>query len=181
MRNRRGVSSWNEFETLLASSVPGNNGILGYFLPEPEITPMTTKPGIRAFASCSSVPIDLSDLPSSAEVRAVIESQCMSMRIHSERLGIQNIQRLIVTGGGSASDGVLQVLADVFNVQVWRHRTAVNSAALGAAFRAHHGYQCAITGKFVPFDVTDALQLDHVASPINPDVYNSLLQRTSNQ
>ena len=90
------------------------------------------------------------------EVRALIEGQLMAKRIHAERVGfkVDPNTRILVTGGASVNQAILQVIADVFNAAVytqvrWSHQytcnipaiylqPASNSAALGGAYRAVH-------------------------------------------
>jgi xylulokinase len=56
---------------------------------------------------------------------------------HSSSLGGQ-VERIIATGGAAANRSILQVMANVFGVDVYR-LDVDNSAALGAALRAYHG------------------------------------------
>ncbi len=66
-------------------------------------------------------------------LRALLESQVLSMRLHSAWLGSFN--RIRVTGGASKSAALLRIIADVFQARV--ETIAVeNSAGLGAALRA---------------------------------------------
>ncbi|GLD93821.1 hypothetical protein PINS_up002426 [Pythium insidiosum] len=181
VRDQHANGSWDDFEALLAQSKAGNEGIVGFFFLEPEITPTTTHAGIVVFDDHDTqVPHDAMD--ASTVVRAIVESQCIAMRLHAERLGLGRVDRLLVTGGASASRGLLQVLADVFNCPTWHLESTTNSAALGAAFRAHHGWMAARTtsaneAASVPFDVADALMLQLVASPVaaNASLYQDLL------
>ena len=54
-----------------------------------------------------------------AQVRAVVEGQFLSMRLHAESIGISQPRRLIATGGASANPALCQVLADVFGAPVF--------------------------------------------------------------
>jgi xylulokinase len=129
IRDQYGLD-WNGFDKALASTPPGNNG--GILLPwfETEIVPRVSRPGIHRF--------DLDERDTAANCRAVVESQMMSMRIHSEWMNAQPRQ-IYVTGGASADTAILQIIADVFNRPVFRIEVA-KSAALGAALRAAHGW-----------------------------------------
>jgi sugar (pentulose or hexulose) kinase len=73
-----------------------------------------------------------------ANVRAVAEAQAMALFLHSGWSG-RRPERLLVTAGGSENRGLLQVLADVFGVEV-RTLEVSASAALGAALRAGHAW-----------------------------------------
>ncbi len=80
------------------------------------------------------------------EIRAVVESQFLSMRVHSESIGISTVSRIFATGGASRNQAIIQTMADVFGVPVFTH-SQPNSACLGAAYRAFHGWRNANDGK----------------------------------
>ena len=123
--------SWPQFDAdSFAATPPGNGGnlMLPYFVPE--ITPVVLRPG----AIRRGTPAFVEGRDAAASVRAIVEAQALSMKLHSGWIG-ETPAALRVTGGASRSDGICQVLADVFNASV--ERLAVgNSAALGAAMRA---------------------------------------------
>ena len=121
---------WTGFSEALRSTPPGNNGkvMLPYF--EPEIVPNVLDPGVKRF--------DLEEDDLSGNCRAVVEAQMMSMRIHSEWMEVSPVA-IYVTGGGSVNLEILQIMADVHECPVHRFEVT-NSAALGAALRAAHGY-----------------------------------------
>jgi len=128
VRTEAGVD-WKFFDHEAFALTPsGNNGqwALPWF--EPEITPLVVSPGLRAnFAFESAAP--------EVRIRAVVEAQVLSLRIHS--LWIGEFQTLRVTGGASNSTGILQTLADVFCATVETIATP-DSAALGGAMIAAH-------------------------------------------
>lgn len=125
VKNETGVD-WTYFDGDALDRTPfGNAGrlMLPYF--EPESTPLVLTPGVRR----NFTPDD----PAS-HIRALLESQALSMRRHSAWQG-QQFARLRVTGGASRSRGMRQILANVFQARV--EAIAVpDSAALGAAMRA---------------------------------------------
>ncbi|EGZ15834.1 hypothetical protein PHYSODRAFT_315999 [Phytophthora sojae] len=169
VRDRRAGASWEKFEELMHVTKAGNGGTTAFYYQDPEITPSTLKAGVVGF-DASSARTDISLAPPEVEVRAVVESQFLSLRLHAERLGVNKPQRLIVVGGASANKCMLQVLANVFNAPVYRLTCASNSAALGGAFRARHGYACASNASgYVPFDVADSLDFSLSATPIDQD------------
>ncbi len=119
---------WEFFDrTACEITPPGNGGklMLPYF--EPEITPPVARPGVR----CNFDPGRTSP---AERVRAVLESQALSMRAHS---GWQqeNFTRIRVTGGASRSAAFRRILADVFQAPI-ESISVADSAALGAALRA---------------------------------------------
>lgn len=121
---------WPEFCAALRNTVPGNAGkmMLPYF--EPEIVPRVLEPGVRR--------LNLREDEAEANCRAVVEAQMMSMRLHSAWMG-ERPKKIYATGGGSRDPEILQIMADVHNCPVIRFETG-NSAALGAAVRAAHGW-----------------------------------------
>ncbi len=117
---------WEFFdETSLKESVPGNNGklMLPYF--EAESTPPVLEP---------KVVCNYETATAAEEVRAILESQMLSMRLHSLWLG-EEIRTLRLTGGGSRSAAIRQIAADVFGAEV-ETILVTNSAGLGSAMRA---------------------------------------------
>jgi xylulokinase len=111
------------------------------------------------------------------EVRAVYESQFMSLRLHSKKIGL-NPDMIIATGGASVDKALTQMIADVFGKPVAVGETP-DSAAMGAAYRALHGYVCDQAGKYIPYtDVTSkAVQPVVVSEPNkkNHSIYSKLL------
>jgi xylulokinase len=148
---------WDTFDEALASTVPGNDRVLGVFHDLPEIAPSGIAPGdsLSLVDGVSHLRVDSLEalvsrgLVTSAQlVRAVVESQCASIKVHSELLGIPRPDRVLVTGGASQSVQLCQVLADVYQAPVHRASTHT-SAALGAAYRALHASQ---HGSDAPFE-----------------------------
>jgi xylulokinase len=150
--------SWEQFNRLLAASAPGNGGHIGFYFKEPEITPPVLKPGMHRFGP-DGRPAKTFAAP--VEARAVVEAQFLSMRLHSGHVGIVPT-RILATGGASANPAILRVMADVFGVPVFTGKHP-GSAALGAAYRALHGWTCADQRRFVPF--ADIMQ---AAPPFTP-------------
>jgi xylulokinase len=120
---------WDGFADALRETRPGNGGrvMLPWF--QPEITPPVPRPGVRRYG------LDPDD--ARANVRAVIEAQMLALARHG---GWMNgpVQAIHATGGGAASNQILQVMADVHDADVHPVEAGA-SAALGAALRAFHG------------------------------------------
>jgi xylulokinase len=119
---------WQGFSDALERTRPGLGGatMLPWF--EPEITPLVLNPSVRRF--------DVDPGNADANVRAVVESQMMALALHSQWMGVA-ITTIYATGGAAANRAILQVMADVFDAEVFQLQTG-NSAALGAALRAFH-------------------------------------------
>ena len=120
--------SWEYFGTLPENkTIPGNDGalMLPYF--SMESTPLVLNPQVK-YNFC----IEKAD--SETKIRCILESQALSMRLHSTWMG-ETFTRIRVTGGASNCDAFLQILADVFQAQI--EKIAItDSAGLGAALRA---------------------------------------------
>jgi xylulokinase len=168
--------SWQVYAKRMAESLPGNGGNIGFYIRDPEITPPILKTGVYRF--------DATDKPVAAfapanEVRAVLEGQFLSLRLHGERLGIRP-QMILATGGASVDRTVLRVMADVFGVQVYTAQKS-DSASLGAAYRARHGWACAERKTFVTFAevmlAAPPFQLAMKADAAANDVYTQMLPR----
>lgn len=144
---------------------PGNDGrlMLPYF--EAESTPTVLEPGARYnFRQNEATAAQL--------IRAILESQALSMRLHSEWQG-ENFHRIRLTGGASKSIGFRQILADVFQARI-ELISVSNSAGLGAAMRAANAVER------IPFSVlADQFCKAVETVPPNPErktLYDSLLK-----
>ena len=122
--------NWTDFSNILAKTPPGNYGkiMLPYFFPE--IVPLVLKPKVHRFG------FDNTDLE--GNVRAVIEAQFLSMKIHSEWTQ-ETPEEIYATGGASINVEMLKIAANIFNTKI-RQFEATNSAALGAALRSAKSY-----------------------------------------
>ena len=149
---------WNGFSAALRTTEPGNAG--GMMLPwfEPEITPAVPRQFVRR--------VGLEDAPPARHVRAIVEAQMMAMARHSAWMGVKP-RTIYATGGASANREILQIMADVFNADVYRF-DSTDSAALGAALRAYQadtnlGWEDVISGFAEP-------RWDSRVTPIAPNV-----------
>lgn len=146
IRDTAADGSWDKFSEFLRTTPPGNDGRIGFYFKEPEITPPVLNTGIHRFDADDR---KVEKFPAANEARAVVESRFLSILLHSENLGLKPA-RVTATGGASANKAILQVMADVLGVDV-NVSSQPNSASLGAAYRAYHGLICLEAGKFVPF------------------------------
>ena len=117
--------TWDGFSDALRSTPAGNNGAMMLPWFEPEITPALARGAAQRFGLGASA---------APHVRAIVEAQTLALARHSEWMGV--VPRVIhATGGGAANREILQVIADVFDAEVFRFEST-DSAALGAALRA---------------------------------------------
>lgn len=176
VRDQSGCSSWKEFADVVAQTGPGNEGSLGFYVKEPEITPPILNTGTYRFDAGGNA---VERFEQGTDARAVVEGQFLSMRLHGSRLGIEP-SNILATGGASGDPCVIRILTDVFGVPVYVGEQP-NSASLGAAYRALHGWQCEQAGSFVPFaDTVAAAPAFQKAADPDPSahaVYTDLLPR----
>uniref|UniRef100_A0A8C2X8T1 Xylulose kinase n=1 Tax=Cyclopterus lumpus TaxID=8103 RepID=A0A8C2X8T1_CYCLU len=134
IRNKSTGGSWELFSVALRDTPLGNNGHMGFYFDSVEITPPAV--GVHLFDPEDN---KVSETPQ-VEVRALVEGQFLSRRLHAERLGYSIIPgtRVMATGGASSNKDILQVLSDVFNAPVYSIDLC-SSACLGSAYRALHG------------------------------------------
>jgi len=151
---------WDDVAEMLDES-PGNDGCVMLPWLETEITPAISHPGLRRFG------FDRHHV--AANVRGMIEGQMMALANHAANLSAAPIDRIIATGGAAVNRSILQVMANVFGVEVYR-LDAENSAAVGAALRAYHADRLAsgepVSWKTVVSGFTEPLP-GHRVSP-NP-------------
>jgi xylulokinase len=164
-----GKEDWDAFGQALKDSPPGNEGkmMLPFF--EAEIVPKTAGAVVVRQAMDESDP--------KANIRALVEAQAMSFKIHAEYMGPPSMLR--VTGGASRNEEILRIHADVFNCPVARLATP-NSAALGAALRAAYSHRSADRGGVGWREAVDPFT--QLTGGIDPDpaavaVYRDLLER----
>ncbi|ESQ43707.1 hypothetical protein EUTSA_v10013140mg [Eutrema salsugineum] len=157
IRDRCAEGSWNVFDKYLQQTQPLNDGKLGFYYTENEILPPLPAGSHRYIlekfsgASLEGVKereVDAFDPPS--EVRALVEGQFLSKRAHAERFGMPSPPiRIIATGGASANENILSLISAIFGCDVYTVQRP-DSASLGAALRAAHGWLCNKKGTFVP-------------------------------
>ena len=148
--------SWEEFEKQLRTPrTPESPVSLPCY--ENEITPR----------------VKISD-QSEATACSLIDGQILNMRLHSLWHGSRP-DTILVTGGISASDGVCQTIANVFQRPVQRLKTS-SSAALGAALiaAAADGHDVeTLNEKFCSPSATTTIEPD----PTTERVYQALAQK----
>ncbi|KAL8490302.1 hypothetical protein ACS0TY_025993 [Phlomoides rotata] len=157
IRNKCADKSWDVFNTFLQQSEPLNGGKLGFYYKDHEIIPPLpvgfhryvlenfnglTLEGVK---EC-----EVAEFDAPSEVRALVEGQFLSMRAHAERFGMPSPpKRIIATGGASANNSILSSIASIFGCNVYKVQSS-DSASMGAALRAAHGWLCDKNGNFVP-------------------------------
>lgn len=146
VRDESSGRDWKKFSQAIDRTQPGNSGNIGFYVRDPEITPPILKTGMWKFDADGR---KVEKFAPDAEVRAVVEGQFLSMKLHSGNVGIKPAG-ILATGGASIDMSMLRVMAEVFGVPVFVGDRP-NSASLGAAYRALHGWTCMDQKRFVPF------------------------------
>jgi len=161
IRDKFANKSWDTFSSYLKESPVGNNGVIGFFFPEQEIIP-----AVKGYYYYNEKDQLIQTLPDPKQyVRAIVESQLLSMYVHSQNIGLKVTQGVLVTGGSAKNQEILQVISDVFGVPVFTG-SQNNSASLGAAYKAAHGMSCHQAGHFVAFkDVVGTTTFKKTALP----------------
>lgn len=131
---------------------PGNDGNYGIFIEYPEIIPVIRKENFSLCIGKDGKEAKLFEKPAHT-LRALFESKIMSLKVNLEIFGLKDIKRVVVTGGGSKNQQILQIIADVFEVEVYvaGEGFVEDSAAFGSCLRACHGYFCALANGFIHF------------------------------
>ncbi|KAK8552085.1 hypothetical protein V6N13_120512 [Hibiscus sabdariffa] len=157
VRNSYAEKSWDVFNKYLEQTPPLNGGKIGFYYKDHEILPPLPagfhRYILQNFNGESLDGLNVQEVPEfdpPSEVRALIEGQFLSMRAHAERFGMPSPpKRIIATGGASANESILSSVASIFGSDIYTVQRS-DSASLGAALRAAHGWVCNEKGSFVP-------------------------------
>ncbi len=121
-------ASYDDLDAMLASTPAGNEGLIL----QPYWSPGALLPGLEAKGAM----IGFDDRHTQAHsYRAIIEGLMYALREGAERLQRKSktpLTSLRIAGGGSQSDKVMQIAADVFGLPTTRPHT-YETSALGAA------------------------------------------------
>ncbi|RKP39756.1 hypothetical protein BJ085DRAFT_11860, partial [Dimargaris cristalligena] len=137
VRDQYAGGSWSTFADVLECTPPGLLHHLGFYYLSPEILPRShgvqrfglnggpvessPRNGQQVSAPLKTAPLTpLSEFPDPAwNVRAVVESQALHMRLYLARKGLDHPQRIMALGGASINPAITQIFADVLNAPVW--------------------------------------------------------------
>ncbi len=131
---KKGIAPEVLFDDLLAKTPAGNMGLIL----QPFWNPGVKIPGPEAKGAM----IGFGDVHNKAHMyRSIIEGIAYALREAKDRLQKRNgipITRLKVSGGGSQSDRIMQITADIFGLAAERPHT-IETSGLGAAINAAVG------------------------------------------
>lgn len=125
IRDCYAAGDWDRFNQLVEVSPPGNNGYMGLYFPLPEIIPPNVIGDFFFSFGCTGHPRKatlVDTIPVSAHPRAILESQLLSIRSRIAAIlpeNAQPLQRLVITGGSSTNQTILQLAADLFGMRVY--------------------------------------------------------------
>jgi xylulokinase len=146
VRDQSVGKSWDAFDDALKRTNPGNGGRLGFYFDLKEIIPDGVEGTFRfvrgedgSWKRVESFEAD----DGSADVRAVVEGQFLSMRSRTAALLPHQggkPRRIIATGGTSSNRSVLQILADVMDADVYCY-TSTAGATIGGAVLGMMAYR----------------------------------------
>ena len=161
---RLGVSVESLFEELIEQVPAGSMGLML----QPYWSPGVREPGLDAKGAI----IGFGDVHTRAHIyRAILEGLAYGLRQgkeHIEKRSGVTIERLRVSGGGSQSDAVLQLTADLFGLPVERPHT-IETSGLGAAIAC-------MVGVGLQPDFTTAVQsMTRTAHVFLPNQHNHAL------
>jgi len=103
----------------------------------------------------------------------------MAIFSHARKLGLVARGKILATGGSSENQEMMQILSDIFGVPVYTGDLA-KSAAVGAAYKALHGWKCSTSDIFVPFSSVvgeTKFKLTAKPSPSAENVYKPLVEK----
>ncbi|KAH8550299.1 hypothetical protein BGW37DRAFT_521521 [Umbelopsis sp. PMI_123] len=184
---------WTAFNNLLHQAPPGlSNGCKrrGYYYYMQEIIPFAK--GFHRFEDDKAVDefTGSKEEVASYNVRAIVESQFLSMKVRTSRMldthgkssDATQLKRILATGGAASNPNLLQVLANVFNLPVYK-KQGMNSASLGGALLAKfaarrlHGYSGSFE-QMMEDEQRDKVAHQLVAEPQTEytEVYNDIVE-----
>ncbi|CAO3577974.1 unnamed protein product [Absidia cylindrospora] len=142
--------NWDTFSDLLKAT-PMTSRYMGFYYWMQEIIPFAK--GVYRFDQGKLLDGDFimcdddNATVAGVNIRCMIESQFLSMRVRLERMmgganssnQSQTLKRILATGGASANHSLLQILSNVFGVSIYKNQEGSNSASLGGALLAKYG------------------------------------------
>ncbi|KRX07026.1 hypothetical protein PPERSA_07189 [Pseudocohnilembus persalinus] len=163
-KNKLQNATWENFNKILEEKLEdvsfNNNQKLGIFFKYPEIIPEVKVENLEALIDFENyneieniddyIKKNLKEINYNEKetlkdqniIRYLVEGKIMSLKINSQSFGINNFKQVIVTGGASQNPQILQIIADVFQADVYCLKNEFiqqNSALFGGALRAIQG------------------------------------------
>ncbi len=180
LAEERGVAAESLFDDLLKAVPAGSDGLL--------LQPYWSTGSGPAGPEARGAIIGFRELHTRAHIyRAIIEGIAYALREGKEKLekrSGQPIRQLRVSGGGSQSDQIMQISADIFGMEVQRPHTyetsglgAAIAAAVGAGlypdFESAVGRMVRVKDRFVP-DAANSRVYDALYTDVYRNMYRAL-------
>lgn len=164
LADEQGVAAETLFDDLLKAVPPGSDGLL--------LQPYWSVGTAPAGPEARGAIIGFNDVHTRAHIyRAIIEGIGFALREGKEALekrSGQSVKTLRISGGGSQSDQVMQITADIFGMKVDRPHT-FETSGLGAAIAAAVG-----SGTYTDF-ATAVRQMTRVRDSFTPNEENGVI------
>ncbi|KAH9848489.1 D-xylulose kinase [Lenzites betulinus] len=122
VRDQYADGHWTRFNELVEARPVGNDGLMGFYFPLPEIIPPNVQGNFFYSTSPIIATIPEAEMPADAHPRAILESQFLSIRSRITAIlppDAPPLQRLVLSGGSSANPVIQQAAADVFGMRVF--------------------------------------------------------------
>jgi sugar (pentulose or hexulose) kinase len=171
----RGVEPETLFDELLQEVPPGSHGLVL----QPYWSPGVRVPGPEARGAI----IGFSDVHTRAHFyRAILEGVAYALREGKERTERRSkvpITELRVSGGGSQSDGAMQLTADIFGLPAARPHT-YETSGLGAAIDAavglglHSNFKSAVRAMT---HIGEVFEPDHATHALYDDLFHNVYKQ----
>lgn len=190
IRDTCASSDWDKFSSLLDSVPRGNFGNIGFYFDLQEIYPL-----VQGDFRYNNMDQRVQSFSPELEIRACVEGQFLRLYQNIRNLGfdLNNVVRILVTGGASTNKSILQVISDIFRLPIYTIDMP-NSACLGAAYLAKYAYEKNSVMSLKTNQVDESLGDDEniiqndrnlikVVEPtpiVSVDVYKSLMIRADN-
>lgn len=133
IRDSYANGSWDEFNEYLNKKEAMQRGDIGFYYWMQEIIPFAK--GIYRFEQGKAVK-EFKD--KAVNVKAIVESQFMSICVRLQRMGGDSMKRVLASGGAAANANILQLLSNILGLPVYRQK-GMNGASLGGALLAKFG------------------------------------------
>jgi len=178
VRDAYAGGSWATFNAHVKQTPPGNDGHMGLYFPMTEIIP----PNVHGeFLFKDGQPVD--SFPEEAHARAILESQFLSIKSRVAEMlppDAPQLNRLVVTGGTTANDVIVQFAADLFGLPAYIAETK-EAAGCGGAFLALYAWWKDKKGGEGTFEELKASLKDEMKQVAEPHpeitkVYEGLLE-----
>ncbi|KAI7903087.1 uncharacterized protein BX663DRAFT_509515 [Cokeromyces recurvatus] len=135
IRDKYARGSWDTFNEYLTSKEAMFDGCIGYYYWMQEIIPFAK--GIYRFENKKAVEEFRDEC---INVKAIVESQFMSMQVRLKRMGGNTIKRILASGGAATNKNILQLLSNILGLPVYKQK-GLNGASLGGALLAKFSLQ----------------------------------------